>query len=133
MADAWRALGVVPNAPALAPVALVEISASLLTFQNNRLRGLPVRWFDTLEHVPLTGPTYLVANELFDALPIRQLVRLAGRWFERTGSASAAAVIWDWSWIPARHPWAQRCRTAQTAGLRYRRPARSWRPRSRSG
>ena len=94
MADAWRALGVVPNArAALAPVALVEISASLLTFQNNRLRGLPVRWFDTLEHVPLTGPTYLVANELFDALPIRQLVRLAGRWFERRVGISGSGHL----------------------------------------
>ena len=84
IADAWRALGVVPNAQAaLAPVALVEISASLRGFQTTRLRGLPVRWHETLDQAPASGPTYLVANELFDALPIRQLVQLAGRWFER--------------------------------------------------
>ncbi|HEX2528747.1 MAG TPA: SAM-dependent methyltransferase [Geminicoccus sp.] len=94
MADAWRALGVVPNArEALAPLALVEVSASLRAFQTNRLRGLPVRWFDALDQVPMAGPTYLVANELFDALPVRQLVRLSGRWFERKVGVSGSGHL----------------------------------------
>ena len=84
MADAWRSLEVVPGAQrALAPVALVEVSASLRGYQTNRLRGLPVRWCETIEQIPDAGPVYLAANELFDALPVRQLVKIGGRWFER--------------------------------------------------
>jgi NADH dehydrogenase [ubiquinone] 1 alpha subcomplex assembly factor 7 len=94
MADAWRALGVVPGArEALAPLALVEVSASMRGFQTNRLRGLPVRWYEALEQVPSTGPLYLVANELFDALPIRQLVHLSGRWFERRVGISGSGHL----------------------------------------
>lgn len=98
MADAWRALGIVPDAQAaLAPLALVETSASLRSFQANRLRGLPARWYEALEQVPRTGPVYLVANEVLDALPIRQLVRLSGHWYERkigiSGSGHLGLVL----------------------------------------
>ena len=94
MADAWRALGVVPGArEALSPLALIEVSASLRAFQTNRLRGLPVRWFDSLDQMPDQGPIYLVANELFDALPVRQLVRIAGYWFERKVGISGSGHL----------------------------------------
>ncbi|WP_084506913.1 class I SAM-dependent methyltransferase [Geminicoccus roseus] len=94
MADAWRALGVAPGArEALAPLALVEVSASMRSFQTNRLRGLPVRWYDTLEHAPAAGPLFLVANELLDALPIRQLVHLSGLWFERKVGISGSGHL----------------------------------------
>ncbi|HWL71202.1 MAG TPA: SAM-dependent methyltransferase [Geminicoccus sp.] len=94
MADAWRALAVAPQArDALAPVALVEISAALRSFQANRLRGLPVEWHDALEHVPADRPLYLIANELFDALPIRQFVHLSGHWFERRVGISGSGHL----------------------------------------
>lgn len=41
------------------------------------------RWHDSLESVPTQGPILLVANELLDALPVRQLVRTAQGWRER--------------------------------------------------
>ena len=39
-------------------------------------------WHDTLHAVP-EGPLLLVTNELFDALPIHQFVRVPGGWRER--------------------------------------------------
>ena len=39
-------------------------------------------WHERLEDVP-EGPFILVANEFFDAIPIRQFEKQQGRWFER--------------------------------------------------
>ncbi len=62
--------------------ALIEISPHLRGLQRNALHGLGVEWHDTLEKVP-AAPFVLVANELFDALPIHQFVRLRDGWHER--------------------------------------------------
>lgn len=40
-------------------------------------------WHDDLTSVPIDGPMLLVANEFFDALPVRQLVRSQNGWRER--------------------------------------------------
>lgn len=42
----------------------------------------------SLDAVPDDGPLFIVANEFFDALPVRQIVRTADGWFERV-------VGWD--------------------------------------
>lgn len=83
MADAWRAISaMVPGFAAAADVALVETSPTLRARQRALLPGLPAQWFDTAEAVP-PGPAIIIANEFFDALPIRQFVRRAGAWKER--------------------------------------------------
>ncbi|MGQ7792703.1 class I SAM-dependent methyltransferase [Faunimonas sp. B44] len=83
MADVLRVLARVPGLAA-APVHLVETSPALCARQRETLSGHAgsIAWHDRLEAVP-EGPILLVANEFFDALPIRQFVRARGAWRER--------------------------------------------------
>ena len=46
------------------------------------MAGRPVRWAETLDDLPEV-PIFLLANEFFDALPIRQYVRTPEGWVER--------------------------------------------------
>src|SRR4051812_34952478 len=64
--DALRAMRGAGLAP---PVELVETSPVLRAAQAERLSA---RWHDDLSTLPDTGPMLVVANEFFDALPIRQ-------------------------------------------------------------
>jgi SAM-dependent MidA family methyltransferase len=61
---------------------LVEVSPRLRAMQQQALAGHDALWVERFEQVP-DGPFILVANELFDALPIRQFMRLRGGWHER--------------------------------------------------
>ena len=61
---AMRAAGLDP------PVELVETSPVLRRAQAERLP--PARWHDEVASLPAAGPLLVVANEFFDALPIRQ-------------------------------------------------------------
>jgi NADH dehydrogenase [ubiquinone] 1 alpha subcomplex assembly factor 7 len=56
-------------------IHMVETSPSLANAQYLHLRELHERieWIDTIEEVP-EGPVIIIANEFFDALPIRQYV-----------------------------------------------------------
>ncbi|MBL8703616.1 MAG: SAM-dependent methyltransferase [Rhodospirillales bacterium] len=74
MADALRAARVVPGFTRAATLHLVEASPALRARQAEALRGHAPAWHDSLDTVP-EGPLLLVANEFFDALPIRQFVR----------------------------------------------------------
>ena len=76
--DALRAM----RAARLAPdVHLVETSPTLRRAQADRHPS--AIWHDDVATLPDDRPLLLVANEFFDALPIRQLVRGAGSWHER--------------------------------------------------
>jgi len=81
MADLWRATARVPGFHAAASLHLVETSPSLRAEQARRVPH--ARWHDRLDEVPDDAPLLLVANEFFDALPIRQLVRTGAGWRER--------------------------------------------------
>ncbi|MBS1165296.1 MAG: hypothetical protein H6R00_1321 [Proteobacteria bacterium] len=83
MADLLRAGRVDPGFIRAAEVHLVEISPELRRRQANCLSGLasPV-WHDRIDDLP-DGPLIVVANEFFDALPIRQFVRGQRGWRER--------------------------------------------------
>jgi NADH dehydrogenase [ubiquinone] 1 alpha subcomplex assembly factor 7 len=82
--DALRAARVVPAFLDAADLHLVEISPALRAQQRQRLQssGVPLQWHGSLEALP-EAPTILIANEFFDALPIRQFERVAGGWAER--------------------------------------------------
>jgi SAM-dependent MidA family methyltransferase len=82
MADALRAIAKVPGMRDAAGVHLVEASPALRARQMETLRGVDVTWHDRIEDLP-EGPLYLVANEFFDALPIRQFLRSGQGWRER--------------------------------------------------
>jgi NADH dehydrogenase [ubiquinone] 1 alpha subcomplex assembly factor 7 len=84
MADLLRATKLLPDFPAAATVHLVETSPSLRQRQQATLAssGIPVQWHDRLQDVP-PGPMLLVANEFFDALPVRQFMATERGWCER--------------------------------------------------
>ena len=88
MADAWRALARLPGFHAAARPWAVETSPRLRALQQRRLAGLPVAWAERFEALP-PGPLLLLANEFFDALPIRQFVMTPEGWRERLVDADA--------------------------------------------
>ena len=80
MGDILKAGRVLPGFGEAARVHLVETSPVLREAQR-RLIGAAV-WHESLATLP-EGPMVLVANEFFDALPIRQLEKRHGQWCER--------------------------------------------------
>jgi len=83
MADALRALKRVPGFLDDVELVLVEASPTLRNIQRERLKdsGAKIRWSAHFD-VP-DGPLLLLANEFFDALPVRQYVKTARGWCER--------------------------------------------------
>ena len=65
-------------------VHLVELSPVLKAQQEKTLEHLviPVYWHTSLDDVP-EGPAIIVANEFFDALPVRQAAKSEKGWHER--------------------------------------------------
>jgi NADH dehydrogenase [ubiquinone] 1 alpha subcomplex assembly factor 7 len=83
MADALRAVRqAAPAFAAAIDLHLVEINPALRERQRQTLVGAPASWHERIETLP-TGPALILANEFFDALPIRQFVRAADGWHER--------------------------------------------------
>ncbi|MFD1912854.1 class I SAM-dependent methyltransferase [Halodurantibacterium flavum] len=83
MADILRATRGVPGFHTALSVHLVEASPTLRKRQRQALPGADVTWHDTTGDLPLDRPLFLVANEFFDALPIRQFLRNGPGWSER--------------------------------------------------
>ncbi len=81
MADILRATVRVPGFAEALQIHLVETSPVLRTRQAEVISRHVVH-HDTLQTVP-NGPLFLVANEFFDALPVRQFVRHGATWRER--------------------------------------------------
>lgn len=79
MSDALRATRAVPGFHDAADLVLVEASAALRVRQKETLPS--ARWIDTVQDLP-DQPLYLIANEFFDALPIRQFQRSETLWRE---------------------------------------------------
>lgn len=84
MADILRTAKVAPDFLQAAQIHLVETSPVLRDRQQKALQPYleRVRWHDALTHVP-AGPALVIANEFFDALPIRQWQMKNGQWYER--------------------------------------------------
>lgn len=82
MADMLRATAKVPGLADAARIWLVEASAHLRDVQRATLDGHRVAWASSIADLP-DGPLFLVANEFFDALPVRQFVRDGAGWRER--------------------------------------------------
>ena len=91
MADILRATARVPGFQAAAQVTLVEASLSLREVQRETLRGAEVTWAESAADLP-DAPLFLVANEFFDALPIRQFIRQGAGWAERRVGAAEGAL-----------------------------------------
>lgn len=80
-----------PDFMAAAKLHLVETSPVLRGLQRQAL-GDGVTWHNRFEEVP-EGPMILVANEFFDAIPVRQFERRDGRWHERVIGIKDDALV----------------------------------------
>jgi SAM-dependent MidA family methyltransferase len=87
-ADALRAMKPAGLQP---PVDLVETSPVLRADQAKRLPS--AHWHEDLASVPEDGPLLIVANEFFDALPIRQLIASSKGWHERLVACADGAFV----------------------------------------
>ena len=84
MADALRALRVLPPLYQALSIHLVEINPVLREKQKATLSGVRnIAWHDSIDDVP-DGPAVILANEYFDVLPIHQVVKRETGWHERT-------------------------------------------------
>lgn len=93
IADALRATGqVMPEFRAASRVHLVEASPRLRAVQQARLGEAVAAWHDDIAALP-AGPAIILANEFFDALPIRQFIRRGGAWRERAVARGAFVEI----------------------------------------
>ena len=63
-------------------VYLLEKSPRLREIQKEKLKRYDIIWLDKLQKLP-DQPLFFIANEFFDALPIRQFQRVGDIWFER--------------------------------------------------
>lgn len=82
MQDVLRATVRVPGFHDAMRLHLVETSPALRRGQAARLSGHAPVWHDTVDALP-EMPLFLLANEFFDALPIRQFQRAGDGWRER--------------------------------------------------
>ena len=82
MADVLRATKAVPGFHEALRLCLVEVSPVLRARQAQALAGYRPQWSNAVQDLP-DGPLYLLANEFFDALPIRQFQRSGSGWRER--------------------------------------------------
>ena len=82
MADALRATRGVPGFHAAARITLVEASPRLRAIQARTLAPHMPLWLGRVEDLP-DLPTFLIANEFLDALPIRQFLLSPEGWRER--------------------------------------------------
>ena len=84
MADALRAIRVIPDFRKAVVAHLVEISPALQERQQQTLRDIdvPTMWHKSFDDVP-PGPLIVIGNEFFDALPVHQAVKQINGWYER--------------------------------------------------
>ncbi|TNF63786.1 MAG: class I SAM-dependent methyltransferase [Rhodobacteraceae bacterium] len=82
MADALRAARAVPGFLDAARLVLIEASPRMRGLQAQTLAAHDPAWIDGVYALP-DAPLFLVANEFFDALPIRQFLRDGALWRER--------------------------------------------------
>ena len=81
MADVLRATRNIPGFHAAMDIVLMEASPKLRAQQRKTLGTAKVSWIDQIDQLPDT-PLFLIANEFFDALPIRQFTKDGTAWRE---------------------------------------------------
>ena len=84
MADVMRTLSSIASFQTELTVHMVETSPVLRAFQQKTLAGVaaPATWHESLSEVPGRA-SLILANEFFDALPVRQFEQRSAAWFER--------------------------------------------------
>lgn len=85
MGDALRAARAIPAFAETLAVHFVETSPILMRAQAARLAqdSRDAQWHMTIDTLPDDRPLLILANEFFDALPVRQFQRVGPSWHER--------------------------------------------------
>ena len=63
-------------------INLLEISDKLKTIQKNKINNKKVKWIENIKQIN-HGPVIFIANEFFDALPIKQIYKKKKLFFEK--------------------------------------------------
>lgn len=63
-------------------VSIYEKSSYLKLIQKKKLKNFKVKWINSLNEIN-GDPTIFIANEFFDALPIKQFFKIKNQWKER--------------------------------------------------
>jgi SAM-dependent MidA family methyltransferase len=92
MADVLRATARVPGFHDAMRLHLVETSPTLRAAQAQRLAAYAPEWHDRIDSLPAL-PIFALANEFFDALPIRQFQRSGAGWCERVVGLSGSGTL----------------------------------------
>lgn len=95
MADALRAIArALPAMIAALDIHMVETSPVLRRSQQAALArsGRQATWHESVEQA-LEGPAIVIANELLDALPVKQFVMTATGWHERLVGLGADGAL----------------------------------------
>ncbi|MCP5411568.1 MAG: SAM-dependent methyltransferase [Alphaproteobacteria bacterium] len=106
MADILRAARQAPGFLDQLEVVLIEASPVLRAVQQQTLAdsGAAVRWQNQFGEGLDERPLFLVANEFFDALPLRQYVRTDRGWCERMVTVENDALAFGLAPVPAPRP-----------------------------
>jgi SAM-dependent MidA family methyltransferase len=94
MADVLRVARIAPSFLYSTQVHLVETSPALEAAQRRTLAGheTAISWSADIASIA-QGPAIILANEFFDALPVRHYVRTARGWSERLLGLDAAGAL----------------------------------------
>jgi NADH dehydrogenase [ubiquinone] 1 alpha subcomplex assembly factor 7 len=96
MRDFIRATAhVAPFAKAM-QIHMIEASPQLQNKQRQTLKHThhAITWHDTWDTIPFDQPVIILANEFFDAMPIRQYIVRDGAWRERVIALMDDALAW---------------------------------------
>ncbi len=101
MRDALRAAKTVSAFCQAVQIELVEISPRLKKYQAQTLKdiGQKIIWHDSIKTLP-AAPSIILANEFFDALPIRQFRRHNEKWQERHINHAHGRLVYEWHDTP---------------------------------
>ena len=124
LADALRAARAVAGFRDAVDLHLVESNETLRGMQRALLADAGPTWHDRIETVP-RGPVLVIANEFFDALPIRQFERIGDSWRERVVALDPASDTLHFDTAGANGPEAAGLDTAPAGAVIERAPARA--------
>ena len=96
MADMLRAMAGACDVRKVFRIHLVETNHDLRQCQAGRLAAFSPCWHDDVTTLP-DAAWFIVANEFFDSLPIRQLVRTGDGWHETLVGARADGCGLAWA------------------------------------
>ena len=63
-------------------INILEKSIYLKKIQKQKLKNKSIKWLKNLEEIP-DYPNLFIANEFFDALPIKQFIKIKKKWYEK--------------------------------------------------